>query len=181
MQYRPVLLTIVLVLLILLAAPLTARAFTVLCYHDVAASVNDPDGNAISADSLIQHFSWLRANGFSVISIDDLLAAQRGDRPLPDKAVLISFDDGYASFYTHVYPLLKAFNFPAVLGLVGSWLDAPEDSTVMYGDQPVPRSNFMTWEQLREVAAPAWWRSPRTATLCIRGSSPIRRGISSRP
>jgi biofilm PGA synthesis lipoprotein PgaB len=153
MPYHPLLLTIVLLLLSLLALPLPARAFTVLCYHDVAASVNDTDGNSISADNLIQHFSWLRANGFSVISIDDLLAAQRGDRPLPDRAVLLSFDDGYASFYAHVYPLLKAFNYPVVLALVGSWLDAPEDSTVMYGDQPVPRRNFMTWEQLREVAS----------------------------
>ena len=67
--------------------------------------------------------------------------------------MLLSFDDGYASFYTRVYPLLKAFGYPAVLALVGSWLDAPEDATVMYGDQPVPRRNFMSWEQLREVAA----------------------------
>ena len=153
MPFRPVLLIIGLVLLSLLALPLPARAFTVLCYHDVAESVIETDGNAISADSLVQHFSWLRANGFSVISIDDLLAAQRGDRPLPDRAVLLSFDDGYASFYTHVYPLLKAFDYPAVLALVGSWLDAPEDSTVIYGDKPVPRRNFMTWEQLREVAS----------------------------
>ncbi len=152
MLYRPVLLIIGFVLLSLLVLPLSARAFTVLCYHDVAESVSDVDGNAISADRLVQHFSWLRANGFSVISIDDLLAAQRGERPLPDRAVLLSFDDGYVSFYTHVYPLLKAFDYPAVLALVGSWLDAPEGSTVIYGDQPVSRRNFMTWEQLREVA-----------------------------
>ncbi|MGW8313394.1 MAG: poly-beta-1,6-N-acetyl-D-glucosamine N-deacetylase PgaB [Desulfuromonadales bacterium] len=141
-----------LVFLSLLALPLEARAFTVLCYHEVAEIVKDTDDNAISTDNLIQHFSWLRANGYSIIGIDDLLAAQRGERPLPDKAVLLSFDDGYASFYTYVYPLLKAFDYPAVLALVGSWLDAPEDATVIYGDRPVPRRNFMTWEQLREVA-----------------------------
>lgn len=154
MRCHAIALTIGLVLLSLLALPAQAQdqAFTVLCYHEVADSVSDPAGMTISADRLIQHFSWLRANGYRMISVDDLLAAQRGERPLPDKAMLLSFDDGYASFYSRVYPLLKAFGYPAVLALVGSWLDAPADAEVIYGDRPVPRSDFMTWEQLREVA-----------------------------
>ncbi len=152
MQCRPIALTICLVLFTLLSLPLQARAFNALCYHEVADSISDPAGNAISADRLIQHFSWLRANDYRVISINDLLAAQRGERPLPDRAVLLSFDDGYASFYSRVYPLLKAFGYPAVLALVGSWLEAPEGAEVRYGDRLVPRNNFMTWAQLREVA-----------------------------
>jgi biofilm PGA synthesis lipoprotein PgaB len=152
MRCRPIALTICLVLLGLLSLPLPCRAFTALCYHEVADSISDPAGNAISADRLIQHFSWLRANGYRVISVDDLLAAQRGERQLPDRAVLLTFDDGYASFYSRVYPLLKAFGYPAVLALVGSWLDAPADAEVVYADRPVPRGNFMSWEQLREVA-----------------------------
>ena len=138
---------------VLLSLPAQAQEFMTLCYHDVTDVVVDPDGNAISSDRLVQHFSWLRANGYGVVSIDDLLAAQRGERSLPDKAILLTFDDGYASFYTRVFPLLKAFNYPAVLALVGSWLDAAEGAQIEYGDQRVPRSTFMTWEQLREVTA----------------------------
>jgi biofilm PGA synthesis lipoprotein PgaB len=139
--------------LLLLSLPAHAQEFMALCYHDVEDSVGDPEGNAISSGRLVQHFSWLRANGYHVVGIDDLLAAQRGERPLPDKAVLLTFDDGYASFYTRVYPLLRAFGYPAVLALVGSWLDAADGAQVEYGDQWVPRSNFMTWPQLREVAS----------------------------
>lgn len=138
---------------VLLSMPALAQEFLTLCYHDVRDVIDEPAGIAISSDRLVQHFNWLRANGYRAISIDDLLAAQRGEQPLPEKAVLLSFDDGYASFYTRVYPLLKAFGYPAVLALVGSWLDAPENAQVAYGDQPVPRRNFMTWDQLREVTA----------------------------
>lgn len=139
--------------LMLLSLPVQAQEFMSLCYHDVEDRVSDPLGNAISSDRLVQHFNWLRGNGFHVIGIDDLLAAQRGERPLPEKAVLLTFDDGYASFYTRVYPLLKAFGYPAVLALAGSWLDAAGDAQVEYGDGWVPRRKFMSWEQLREVAA----------------------------
>ena len=153
MRGRTTALIIGLILLGILSKPQQAGAFTVLCYHEVADSISDPTGNAISADRLIQHFTWLKANGYHVISIDDLLEARQGGRPLPDHAVLLTFDDGYTSFYNRVFPLLQAFQYPAVLALVGSWLDAPPDAQVVYGGRPVPRSDFMTWEQLGEVLA----------------------------
>lgn len=140
-------------LLLSALAPTPVRAFVALCYHDVQDVVDDPDGMAVSRDNLVAQFSWLRENGYTPVSIDALLAAQRGERPLPDKAVLLTFDDGYTSFYTKVFPLLKAFNYPAVLALVGSWLEVPAAGQVAYGDSLVPRERFMNWGQIREVAA----------------------------
>ncbi|NLD37586.1 MAG: poly-beta-1,6-N-acetyl-D-glucosamine N-deacetylase PgaB [Desulfatiglans sp.] len=125
--------------------------FVALCYHDVADIPDDPDGMTISVNNLIHHFSWLREHGFSSISIDDLLAAQRNEHSLPEKAVMITFDDGYASFYHRVLPLLKAFEMRAVLALEGSWLDAPEGSMVKYGTEIMPRERFLSWEQLSEI------------------------------
>ncbi|MDO3378868.1 poly-beta-1,6-N-acetyl-D-glucosamine N-deacetylase PgaB [Geoalkalibacter halelectricus] len=140
-------------LLSTLTAPALAGEFIVLCYHDVQTLVDDPDGMSVSRDNLVAQFSWLRENGYHPVSIDDLLAAQAGEKPLPPKAVLLTFDDGYASFYSLVFPLLKAFDFPAVVAPVGRWVDAEAGSLVAYGDTLVPRERFMTWEQLREVAA----------------------------
>lgn len=133
-------------------APIGAEAFTVLCYHDVEEVANDPDGMTVSTANLTAHFAWLRENGYKVIDIDDLLAAREGKRLLPEKAVLLSFDDGYASFYRTVFPLLKAFDYPAVLALVGRWIETPAGETVPYGDLQVPREHFMSWEEIREVA-----------------------------
>jgi len=136
---------------LLLCLPAKAQEFMVLCYHDIADHVTNPEGEAISSAHLVQHFDWLRANGYHVISIDDLLAAKDGRKPLPEKAVLLTFDDGRESFYVRAFPLLKAFGFPAVIALEGSWLDAPPDAEVTYENKKVPRSSFMTWEQIREV------------------------------
>lgn len=128
--------------------------FTAICYHDVKKIDQgdlDPDQFALSADNLLAEFEWLKVNGFHPISVDDLLQAQQGSKELPQKAVLLTFDDGYLSFYTTIYPLLRLYNYPAVFALVGSWLEVPDGQDVQYGDTQIPRSNFLTWRQLKEM------------------------------
>jgi biofilm PGA synthesis lipoprotein PgaB len=106
----------------------------------------------VTADNLINYFSWLKVNGYNVISIQDILTAKKTGKPLPEKSIVLSFDDGYKSFYTYVMPLLKAFNYPATLAIVGSWLEVPENGTVLYADKLVPRSKFLSIKELQEVS-----------------------------
>lgn len=123
-----------------------------LAYHEVEDS--DPDQTFVSVrtDHLIDQLAWLRENNYQPVSIDQILDASQGKTTLPEKAVLLSFDDGYSSFYTRVYPLLKAYQWPAVLAPVGKWIDTPLDQDVAYGDTLADRSLFLTWDQIREVS-----------------------------
>ncbi len=130
-------------------------AFTVLCYHEVRREVRDfADPFAVDSAALVAQFAWLRANSFVPVRLGDIIAARSGGKPLPAKAVLLSFDDAYLSFYTDVYPLLREFGFPAVLGVVGRWIDQPDDGSVQYGEKGTfTNARFPSWSQLREVAA----------------------------
>jgi biofilm PGA synthesis lipoprotein PgaB len=149
-----------LVLLALLNATLalanpTTISYDVLCYHDIKDEVDgnlEKETTLLSTKHLASHLNWLSEHGYHPISVDDILAAQQGVKPLPTKPVLLTFDDGYQSFYTHVYPLLKLFNYPAVVALVGSWLDAAPNAMVDYGDEPMPRSMFLSTAQIKEMA-----------------------------
>ena len=107
----------------------------------------------VSSRVLTQFFDWLKGTGWTVVSLDDIAAAATGARRLPDKAILLSFDDGYRSIYTRVFPLLKAYRYPAVAALVGSWMEERPDGTVLYGDSVVPRSDFISWDEAREMQA----------------------------
>ena len=130
----------------------TENQFITLCYHDVKPTISPGDGlqtSVITTSELISQFSWLSENGYTPISLDDVIEAQRINRRLPDKAVLLTFDDGYQNIYTQVYPLLKLFNYPAVIGLVGAWLE--ESGSVQYGEQQVPRDTFLSWPQIKEM------------------------------
>jgi len=110
-----------------------------------------PDQFALDSQHLLIQFEWLYENGFHPISMNDLLAAQKGEKSLPEKAVLLSFDDGYLSFYSTIYPLLRLYNYPAVFALVGSWLEVADNKPVQYGDEELLRSNFLSWPQIREM------------------------------
>jgi len=131
-----------------------AETFQVLCYHDVRDDVldnYDPDSGAVSTTRLISHFAWLKDHGYHVVSIDDLINAGSGQKALPEKAVLITFDDGLKSIYTRVYPLLKVFNYPVVVGLVGAWLEGDDNLLVKYGPRDLRKKDFLTWEQIKEL------------------------------
>ncbi|OGV41812.1 MAG: poly-beta-1,6-N-acetyl-D-glucosamine N-deacetylase PgaB [Lentisphaerae bacterium GWF2_49_21] len=124
-----------------------ANSFLVLCYHDIPVKIaDDKDGYAVELESFVRQLEFLKSQGCSFIGTDDILKAKTGEKKLPEKAVLISFDDAYESFYRHVFPLLKLYKCPAVLAVVSSWIDTPPD-------EPEYNKTFMSWEQLREVAS----------------------------
>ena len=129
-------------------------------YHQVKTSEQNPKSDilkayypqTISKKTLISHFNWLKSNGYNVVSWQDILDSQTGKKTLPDKAVLLTFDDGYESFYRIVYPLLKEYNYPAVFAVVTSLLDQAPNSMVVFGDTRIARGAFVTWPQIKEMS-----------------------------
>ena len=111
----------------------------VFMYHDILAPKQvffDVTPEELEAD-----FEYLREQGATPIHLWQLVTHLRTGLPLPEKAVLLSFDDGYGGHYEHVYPLLKKYNFPATFSI---YLDKLKGKTA--------RSS-VTWEQLEELAA----------------------------
>ncbi|CDL80401.1 poly-beta-1,6-N-acetyl-D-glucosamine N-deacetylase PgaB [Xenorhabdus cabanillasii] len=132
--------------------PWPHNGFVVLAYHDVEDDGADQRFMSVRTSALNEQFAWLRANGYQPITVDQILAANQGGTPLPPKAVLLTFDDGYSSFYHRVFPLLKAYNWPAILAPVGVWVDVPAGKPVNFGGLKVSRERFTTWEQIAEMS-----------------------------
>lgn len=114
----------------------------VLSYHDVPKDVN-LDNQGVDQASFVQQIEYLRTHGYHFVSMEDIIRANREEQTLPEKAVLLTFDDAYLSFYDFVYPLLKIYAYPCVLAVVTSWIDGPP---------AMVKSPLMNWEQLKEVA-----------------------------
>lgn len=129
----------------------------IICYHDVAADAVarrlSGDRQSVTLATLVRHFSWLRDNGYTVVSMSQLISARSGGEKLPPRAVLLSFDDAYKSFHSQVLPLLELFEYSATLAVVGLWIETSDNERIPFGDEQLSRARFMTWPELRDVVA----------------------------
>jgi peptidoglycan/xylan/chitin deacetylase (PgdA/CDA1 family) len=105
------------------------RTLCVLMYH----KVNDVDGNTVTVptSAFDEQMAQLAELGYAVVSLDDVIAHYLDRTPLPPRAVLITFDDGYLDNLENAAPILCRHGFPAVLfapiGYLGAKRPLPHD------------------------------------------------------
>lgn len=136
------------------AAAAESNELLVISYHDVRDDValkGDADSYAIGTQNFAAHLDWLSAQGYHPVSLQQVIDASEGRAPLPDKPVLLTFDDGLRSLYTKVFPLLRAYRFPALAAVITGWVDLPQGRNVDFGPRPYTHDDFVTWAQLREM------------------------------
>jgi biofilm PGA synthesis lipoprotein PgaB len=126
--------------------------FTIFSYHEIAEKSETLDSTyAVSPASFDAQMKWLVDNGYHFIRIDDIIGFRKHNRPLPDKAVLITFDDGYQSVYANAFPVIKKYHIPVVVALVGRWLQATDK--VDFSGYPIDRQKFLSQAEIREMVA----------------------------
>lgn len=101
-----------------LTAPHT---LTVLMYHKI--STDRSDELTVCQAQFAAQLQWLKENGYTPISFVDLIAHHQCPATLPQKPIIITFDDNYQNNFELAYPLLRQFHFKATIfvpvGLVG--------------------------------------------------------------
>lgn len=107
----------------------------VLTYHHIDDQEN---GITISPQRFKSHMERLKKEDYNVISMEHFLHFMKSEAQVPQNAVLITFDDGYESFYTQAYPELLRLGFHATKFIVVDSIDHPK----------APR---LTWDQMREM------------------------------
>ena len=114
-----------------------------LMYH----SVSEGDTNAIiSVENFRKHLETMRDNGFTPVSLDELISYVDYGTPLPEKPVLITFDDGYLNNYTEAFPLLRQFGFKATMFAIIS--SVGKDT---YKGTTHKMNSHFSYEQAREM------------------------------
>ena len=101
--------------------------------------VNDVDKNelTLSVEQFDAQMKYLVDDGYNVITPDELLDAWEKGGSLPNKPVIITFDDGNVDDYKNVFPILKKYNLKATFFII-------TDNVNLY-------PNYMTWDQAREM------------------------------
>lgn len=112
----------------------------IFCYHRLVDKIRAP-GTEIKTPDFEAQMQMLKDKGITVISLQDYLAWRRGEKNIPPRCAVITFDDGWKSQYEVAWPILKKFNYPVTLfiyteGVRGGHFGGGE---------------AMTWEMLAEM------------------------------
>ena len=92
---------------------------------------------------------YLRRFDYTVLSLPAALACLRGERPIPPRAVVLTFDDGYENFYEYAWPVLKQHGYPAMVYLISSMLGQPSRWFAADGRDTPPLMSAARVRQLR--------------------------------
>jgi len=107
----------------------------ILVYHHVVPG--HPDSVLfVTPESFEQHLGYLNDNGYRGVSFDDLADCLEFGVPLPDRPVIITFDDGWENQFQYAFPLLQKYGFGATFFVVTDYVDRP---------------NFMTTDELKTM------------------------------
>lgn len=94
----------------------------VLMYHSITD--NDKRIFKVTKDNFYEQMKYLKDNGFSVLSMDEVYDHLKNHKSFKDKSIAITFDDGYKDNYDNAYPILKEFGINATIFVVTDYLDS---------------------------------------------------------
>lgn len=129
--------TVLLFLLLGLVATSARAELLVLRFADVVADAREAGPGRLSREQLTARLDWLAAQGYESVRLQQVLDARASDTELPARALLLSFDGGYRSLESEVWPLLRAFGWSAVASL----------PTARIGHDP----DRLDWSSLRAI------------------------------
>lgn len=95
---------------------------SVIGYHDIAENLPET-AMRLHTSKFRKQMEAIRLLGIKVITLDEFIAWKKGDKQIPEKSILITFDDGWKSVYTDAYPVLKEFGFPYTIFLYKNYID----------------------------------------------------------
>ena len=114
----------------------------ILLYHNLVSNAhNENPMLSITANNFRSHIMALKNAGYESISLEQFYDFANNGKPLPEKPIIITFDDGYSSNYDYAFPILQEFATKATIFVVTSTVGAT--NTVNFP--------HFTWEQAKQM------------------------------
>lgn len=99
----------------------------ILMYHGIQENSKKESEYFISAARFESDLKWLKKHGYTTVLPSQLTAYVDRGAALPEKPVLLTFDDGYCNNYTYAFPLLEKYHMKALISLIGIDSDLASD------------------------------------------------------
>lgn len=123
----------------------------VLMYHKICP---DPKSGGLGARvtpaSFNRQMQYLASNGYHTVSLTELTDFIKGNKTLPSKSIVITFDDGYLDNYKYAFPILKKHGFTATVFVVDSYIGKTNEFDVEKNLQPV--NKLLGWKEIDQMS-----------------------------
>ncbi|MBR2215468.1 MAG: polysaccharide deacetylase family protein [Selenomonadaceae bacterium] len=116
----------------------TPQGFPILEYHMVCSGEIEPEETAynVPPEDFREELAYLQREGYTTISLLEYMKAKRGKLTLPEKPIVLTFDDGYADNYYEMLPIIEEYGMKATVYMVTNNIGQPR---------------YLTWDELRDM------------------------------
>ncbi len=118
----------------------------ILMYHALLRDNSRQNAYVISPDLFESDLRYLKEHGYTCVVMQDLLDYVHSGKDLPEKPVMLTFDDGYYNNYVYAFPLLEKYNAKIVISPIASMTEKYSQS-----GEKNPYYSHITWEMIREM------------------------------
>ncbi len=118
----------------------------IIMYHSILNNSSRLGDFVISPETIENDFRYLKENGYTTILVQDLISYVYDNAELPDKPIIITFDDGFYNNITYALPLLKKYNMKAVVSVVGSYSQKFSEQ-----DAHEVAYSYLTWQDITDM------------------------------
>ncbi len=138
--------SILLTTLVFVIADDEGVSLPIIMYHGVLKDKDYSGRFVITPDELEQDFKYLCDNGYNAVFMSQVIDYVENGTPLPQKPVVITFDDGYYNNYLYAYPLAVKYNMKLVISIVGKYSEEYSET-----DEESAYYSHVTWDEINEM------------------------------
>lgn len=129
----------------------THEKIPILMYHSIAEEAT-PKFKPFTVSPMLfaEHMAYLHGNGYTPLTVTQFVTRREVVATLPERPVVITFDDGFADFFTNALPVLQQHNFSATMYIPTAYVSSTSRWMEQDGEGNRP---LLSWQQIQELDA----------------------------
>ena len=118
----------------------------IIMYHSILKDSSRSNKYTVTPTVLEEDLKYIKDKGYTTVTITDLISYVYDNKPLPEKPIVLTFDDGHYNNYGYLFPLLEKYDMKAVISIVGSYTDKFTET-----DEANLNYSYLRWKDIKEL------------------------------
>ena len=118
----------------------------IIMYHSILKDSSRSNKYTVTPAVLEEDLKYIKDKGYTTVTIADLISYVYDNKPLPEKPIVLTFDDGHYNNYGYLFPLLEKYDMKAVISIVGSYTDKFTET-----DEANLNYSYLRWKDIKEL------------------------------